>query len=374
MSDSGLAADELVTWLLPRQALTLIQERIPDIGVASRAILERLKGGQIRAASKSAAFENPTELKLGFLIPQRYWSQVSSKSPDWWDTADINFSLHLFAGSKHSMHRTVRVFGIRFDPAGISAMIADLPKPFPILPTQKEKVATVDLPVRTETAPDKTISPEEFLAWLAPNESLAVLQRALGAEAAVTAIMERLRGSVLKSAAAIESWKTGFNPPELSEFVPIDGDFWGHIQGIDSKHSFWKTGDATIYLDPTSRLVADPTTVRYCGVRFEPNGVRALLPKDFNPQAGPSAAPDPSPTTEIAEQEEENGRPVAEGHLKEWYALYTKLFTEAEQTEDHAWKSAEGMFPGKSVTRAAIRKLRGTGTLKRGRKPTAKNV
>jgi hypothetical protein len=126
---------------------------------------------------------------------------------------------------------------------------------------------------------------------------------------------------------------------------------------VNETSSFWTTGDLVYTY---RRDIYDEVTFRHFDVRFEPEGVNAIIG---------SAAPDIAPTPDLPEANEptERGPPVSEAHLQAWYEVYRQVYQGAADTEDTAVRSARGMFPGKSVSRDKIRKLRGA--QKRGRKP-----
>jgi hypothetical protein len=87
-------------------------------------------------------------------------------------------------------------------------------------------------------------------------------------------------------------------------------------------------------------------------VRFEPQGVHAIL-------RGVSKATKPDATPAADDEPEPKGPPVSPEALKAWFDLYRRIYTGTADTEAMALKSAQGMFPGKSVSRDKIRALRG---------------
>ena len=104
--------------------------------------------------------------------------------------------------------------------------------------------------------------------------------------------------------------------------------------------------------------------IAYFGVRFEPEGVRELLAS-----APKKSATGPEQQEPEDEDQGQKGPPVSETHLRQWYALYRSVYHGPGDTMEMALRSARGMFPGKFVSRDAIRKLAGGRT--RGRKQRA---
>src|ERR1700722_6877703 len=113
MSDSGITAEQYDSWLTPRAALYRVQEALPDIGVASRAIQAYLDGGQLLAAARSSTFERETPV----LIPVSRWCILSMPNADWWDTGTVRVFVR---GRTHSQSSyPITYYGVRFDPKGI---------------------------------------------------------------------------------------------------------------------------------------------------------------------------------------------------------------------------------------------------------------
>jgi len=63
------------------------------------------------------------------------------------------------------------------------------------------------------------------------------------------------------------------------------------------------------------------------------------------------------------------GPRVTDGELRAWYDVYRRFYTGALDTQDNAYASAKGMFPGKFVARDRVRAL--FPARKAGRKPIA---
>lgn len=141
--------------------------------------------------------------------------------------------------------------------------------------------------------------------------------------------------------------------------------------------TFWLTGDINTYLPHQSGAYGyQKIPIALFGVRFDPDGIKELLPEKLPVRQTGSTSPipqpidpppDPAPVIEET-PEVSRGPAVSDALLKEWYALYQRAYTGAADTEATAIKSAQGMFPGKHVARQRVRALRGE--QRRGRKPS----
>lgn len=125
-----IALEQFKTWLTPHEALEIATEAFADEGTAKNAILEWLRGGQIHAAANSSAWEFPLRSRQTdlVLLDPDHWTHIASQSSlsDFWVTAQIRFYHGYYAPLKIS-DVTIRFYGIRLDPAGVRAMVANAP-------------------------------------------------------------------------------------------------------------------------------------------------------------------------------------------------------------------------------------------------------
>jgi hypothetical protein len=207
---------------------------------------------------------------------------------------------------------------------------------------------------------DRTIAPDIFAKWLSVPESLAKIETAFGSEdVAKHLIVQRLLSAKLTSGAESSTCDNSYGRSTTKEIV-IPAEDWKFFA---SSAAFWSSGD--LYLDFGYRNTSyQKTIVWYHAVRLEPNGVEALLataPTKLIPAK-----------TEQAGEPEQKGKPVTDPNLALWAALYNSVYGgTTTDTLDFAWKSAQGMFPDKSVARDRVRPLVGSGTRKRGPKGPA---
>jgi hypothetical protein len=164
MANTSVTAEDLLQWLTPRQALGVVQESFPDIGIASRAIFEGLSGGIVKAAARSSSSNANSNMPTApCLIPAEYWSHLHETRSDWWDTGTIKVQFWRSRPSR-SFYEVIRCFGVRFHPLGIQYLIADTPKILPPNPEAQPApspsldadVSTpVDPPAKTQAVPKR---------------------------------------------------------------------------------------------------------------------------------------------------------------------------------------------------------------------------
>ena len=191
------------------------------------------------------------------------------------------------------------------------------------------------------TVPDLT---EDIAGWPTPRQAIEILRKVLTSDfLAKHAMLERLRGGLVQ-AISRESVLTEGRNSRRATGVKIARDVWERVQESDP---LWLSGDLT----DTYRLdgSGDRITARHYAVRFEPKSVHATARS-----AGQAAKAELS-----TDEPEPKGPPVSNDLLKAWFEVYMRAYPGSADTEAAALKSAQGMFPGKSVSREKIRLLRG---------------
>ena len=206
--------------------------------------------------------------------------------------------------------------------------------------------------------------------WLTPRETLNIAIAAKGETVAANFVLERLRGGKIIAVASSGYSETfeGCDPRVVSESSPLAADMWNHLA-----NDFWNSDDA-IFCYVSLRTSQRTVTLRCYDIRFLAKAIRETFPSVISHGPGkvpPAASISPSPPSEL---QETKGPPLAPAHLREWGQLYLKAYVTAEDTTEKALASTKGMFPGKTVTRAAVRHILAElrGSVKRGRKPAAK--
>jgi hypothetical protein len=186
------------------------------------------------------------------------------------------------------------------------------------------------------------ITEDEFAKWMLPKDAVALLKSHYGTQSiiiATTTLIERAKGGLLTAIAKHTSYEDG----TTTYLKPIQKSDWDSIR---SDSTLWLSGDV-VYRIKLGSYRDDAVTVRQFDVRFHPQEVRDIIPAPMMAEPDKPAAAGEQP-----------GPPVSDAHLKAWYELYKKAYP--DDSEDRAWQSARGMFPGKSVSRAKIRELRGS--------------
>jgi hypothetical protein len=136
MADDALTAEEFATWLTPRDALARVSEVLRNEDAAATGIVERLRGGALRAVAKTTAWEIQSGTRQGAAldaIPPGFWIELSPPVTRslMWRTGDVRiFIARRMAGARTDVI-AVRYFGVRFNPADIDAWLADLPPATP---------------------------------------------------------------------------------------------------------------------------------------------------------------------------------------------------------------------------------------------------
>ena len=121
-----LTAEKIADWLAPHAALEKATEAYGDDGIAKNAILECLRGGRLQAAAKSSAWEGIPNLKMTAhtLIDSEHWTKIASEKAwaEFWLTSQIRYFLGYY---KNHSGVVARYYGVRFEPQGFEAMLAD---------------------------------------------------------------------------------------------------------------------------------------------------------------------------------------------------------------------------------------------------------
>src|ERR1051326_8110588 len=127
MAAEHISAEKYNAWLTPQRALEMAAESFN--GGATVAILERLRGGLIQAAAKDAIWDKRPDDQY-VLIPRIHWLDFrpTKQNPTtFWRTSDVRLFLH-HAATRNETPATVRYFGVRLEPSGVSDLIAIAPR------------------------------------------------------------------------------------------------------------------------------------------------------------------------------------------------------------------------------------------------------
>jgi hypothetical protein len=358
---------DIADWLPPHEALRIVGEALGDEYFAKDAIRERLLGGKITAAAESRAWEDYPEGSTGpALIPDVIWSRVSTgPMAHLWMAGDMAVSIGYYDGH---FNVVIRYYGVKFDPDGIRALVANAPKPPSTQSPARVKPELSDMGAHgggmAERAKpvQRQVSAEEFASWWSPLQATRYAVTCVGSlGTARNALWSRLYSGLIEAAATATTAQIGTQTPKSSrqpELIPPT--FWRAKSGQPGAE-FWNGSDIDFFIRDT--------LFEYFGVKLNPNDVRSTFLRAPAELGAPKEDETPKFPPELPAEPPQKGPPVADEHLRAWYDLYQKVYSgTAADTEGNAHASAQGMFPGKSVSRERIRALRGA--QKRGRKPT----
>jgi len=205
------------------------------------------------------------------------------------------------------------------------------------------------------------ITVEEFATWLLPGAALDLLNTALDDRTAKLAILKRLQHGLVRAVAQSASAREN-----AATLVPLPAKEWKQAEYGILGSPLWRTGDMTIEIPMDTGYVDEEVPVSFFNVRFDPAGIRAMLPAaPVKPAPARQTADEPA---DINGREREKGPPVSDDHLRGWLELYRKAYQGPQDTLATAHKSAVGMFPGKFVARDRVRHLCGGRKVGRKRK------
>lgn len=121
-----------------------------------------------------------------------------------------------------------------------------------------------------------SLSTDEYARWLTPSETLTALS-SLGFNVALDALLRRLRMGTLRSVAETLSWRSAGQLEERKRLI-IDPDDWLNAQNIGQRDAaFWAVGDVTFTVEDRYSFGPDDELCAF-GVRFDPDGIAALVP------------------------------------------------------------------------------------------------
>jgi|GEM_PF-3237778 len=219
---------------------------------------------------------------------------------------------------------------------------------------------------------DGQFTEDQFQNWMPASEAYRLVGAELGPQAA-REILKRLAHGLLIGRAEEAFQMTGGKKTQFDRLAIIKDFIWEELAGEDYLHNLpiWSANSAEVefpYKYPSRPL---SVVFHLFGVRFDPAGIEKMLPKrviQIPPEPpktdwGKTAWPVPAAS---APEPEQKGPPPSAKALAAWFDAYKAAYTGADDTEAKALESAKGCFPGKSVTREAVRALRGE--QKRGRK------
>jgi len=128
---AAITLADIAEWLPAPETLRIVAESFGDDEyVAKRAILHRLIGGMLTAAAENQAWQNYPKGSTGpTLIGVEFWSHTVRDAIDqMWAAGDLVVHRSYYDGSGDVV---VRYYSVKFDPAGVRALVANAPKKQP---------------------------------------------------------------------------------------------------------------------------------------------------------------------------------------------------------------------------------------------------
>jgi hypothetical protein len=190
MADGNqITADEWESWITPKVALKLVSDAMHhDWSIAASAIIRRLNAGLVLAHVKTGEFEQAgrvKKLKDYVAVPvsvAQTWGRMDRVADlPFWTSGDADVHHRVTTGYGHDAVVSWRLFGIRFDPAGINDLapgsFAPVASPAPPpstspLPVSSELLAGIPKAPETSTPPPapqphtgKPLAPAALQAW-----------------------------------------------------------------------------------------------------------------------------------------------------------------------------------------------------------------
>jgi hypothetical protein len=196
----------------------------------------------------------------------------------------------------------------------------------------------------------RQLTADEFAGWLMPSQAVEILKgKYASAHLAKETLLGRLTAGVALAACRKVVTKDE-GRMHSGEFLCMGIDDWSLVS---TDNNFWITGDL-VRSRRTSTF--DSTISSYFDVRFEPDGVHAIVA----PLLGAGSAGPRPPFAAPAADPNQKGPRVSDAHLQAWFAFYKAVTPITEDTEDYAWTHARRCFPEKTVSRERVRDLRGS--------------
>jgi hypothetical protein len=151
--ESGVSKEQFDNWLTPKRAVEILDSVFghgSNSFISKHTLLERLRGGKIRAAAEESKRSDQINGEKLYEIPREDWHQVSETSI-FWTAGDFTFRI----ADTSSRFHDVRHFDVRFDADAVRAIVAQQQ------PAEDPQSATEDAPK------GPPVSEENLKAWYA---------------------------------------------------------------------------------------------------------------------------------------------------------------------------------------------------------------
>jgi len=168
-------------------------------------------------------------------------------------------------------------------------------------------------------ADETEITEEEFEQWLSPKGVGDLLEGHLHNSTWRQLLLKRIEDEDAHVAARKAIYRQGSqeNPPRHRERLPRS--YWREARP-STIDSFWSSGDITLRIPATSSYSL-ATLISCVDVRFEPEGVRRLIPSVSRWKLVPADAPIAPAIAQAPKVD--RGAPVAPAEIDAWYDAQT---------------------------------------------------
>ena len=215
---------------------------------------------------------------------------------------------------------------------------------------------------------DEPVSEDEYEACLRPREALDRVRLSFSnLDMAGAAILDRLKGGLVRSVAKSSSWGEGGTPTGR---VRIPAKHWSHQTGKSA--AWWISGDIRCFIPSIKgpHYHIPSSAIRYYGVRFEADGIVGIVrDTELRPAPLDSATAvavygyqphmmDLEPELESPLETGEPKRPISDATLKAWWGMCLTIRPTDAWNADQMQAFFDQCFPNKSVSRDRMRKVR----------------
>lgn len=190
----------------------------------------------------------------------------------------------------------------------------------------------------------------ELKTWIPASRAIKQAEQALGDfKVAATTLVGNLKIGAIRSGAKFSGMDGG---GKLTGAVEISPQHWEPMIFPEKESGLWRANQLVVVFpgrrDVMGNAMTDGEVLRYQGVALEPTALAEFLGNDAEAEV-------PNSEREVSGAREDRRTRVSDSALAAWASLFKKLYPDADQ--DFAWKSAQGFFPDKQVSRDRVRAL-----------------
>ena len=203
--------------------------------------------------------------------------------------------------------------------------------------------------------PNDSTADDLIADWLSPSQAIEILDAAYPPVSRVSkqVLLERLRGGMVQAVAAHSAFDGERKRREV--FYKIPSEDWERVDTVDI---LWITGELTYRRREYGS--GEQITARHFNVRFEPEGVRAIIANAAPPNTASQEMQAPSST-----DANKGGRPRKDWWDDFWIDICRQIYENDLKPARQAdleramldWVSDHGYEVGETTIKSAARKL-----------------